>query len=188
MNNLNEWEGNYDDQIASQFSDSNENEQINSSGEGMASSPGDLDDFERYFEIIFPETSKKIVTEDEIDPYIDPSICPIVFNEVNVVSDEEDEIIENIVIEIQNKPKEKIEEKPNLIECEKIKKNEKPSQFFIFSEGSGKVFLNKKRFIIDEKNEITDIKSNNYNSDNLSQDSEKIHTKKKRKEKKNLMI
>ena len=50
---------------------------------------------------------------------------------MNIVNDdEEDEILENIVIEINNKPKEKIEEKPNLIVCEKIKKELQPKQLW----------------------------------------------------------
>ena len=147
----------YEDQTSFQFSDINYIEQIND------------EDFEFFYHQTFKDT-KNYESEVEIEsPNQTPCICPIVFNEVNIVNDdEEDEILENIVIEIKNKPKEKIEEKLNLIECEKIKKNEKPSQFFIFNEGSGKVFLNKKRFIIDERDEITDIKSNNYNSNNLS--------------------
>ena len=177
MYNQNELEINipYEDQISFPFPDINYNEQINE------------EEFEFFFDIIFKNTEISISEEIEVEienPSEDPRTCPIVFNEVNVVDDdEEDEIIENIVIEIKNKPKEKIEEKPNLIVCEKIKKNEKPSQFFIFNEGSGKVFLNKKRFIIDERDEITDVKSNNYNSDNLSYDLEKIITKKKKKRK-----
>ena len=134
MYNQNELEINipYEDQISFPFPDINYNEQINE------------EEFEFFFDIIFKNTEISISEEIEVEienPSEDPRTCPIVFNEVNVVDDdEEDEIIENIVIEIKNKPKEKIEEKPNLIVCEKIKKMKSLLNFLYLMKEAEKFF------------------------------------------------
>lgn len=182
----------YEEKIFLLFSGINYNEKINE------------EEFEFYYDKTF-KNNQPLIKEDPIikENYNkEPLICPIIFNKVNIIiEDEEDEIIENennFVIEIKDKMKEKIEEKieekikekneekmkeknEEKYNLNETKKNEKPSKFYIFNEGSGKFFLNKKRFIIDEKEEITDIKSNN--SDNLSFDSEK-HIKKGKKKRK----